>query len=76
MTKDEYLLKLVLSPLNAIQLDIIREKKQDVECGRSCIFDRERCRPVGRPHTKEVLRCELANRRFPIGLLVRKVDES
>ena len=76
MAKDEYLVKLFFSPLNAIQIDIIKEKTQDVECGRTCLFDRERCRPVGRPRNKEFQRCELANSRHPISQLVRKVDES
>lgn len=70
MEKDEYLVKVDFSPLNAIQIDIITQTKQKVNC--DCDDD---CKKVGRPQVKKIMRCEIANRRNSINRVIPKRNE-
>jgi len=79
MVKDVYHVKVDYSALNAIQLDIVTQKIQKVDCNGCWSWfkhgDDEECRPIGRPQVKKVMRCELANRRHSmVGIVLAAVD--
>lgn len=72
---EQYLVKVVFTPLNAIQLDMIKKKHH----GRDC--DRRDHKHYGRhdrhdsDNDESELRCELTNRRHLVNDIIRPIDE-
>lgn len=72
----EWLIKVDFKAINGIQLDLVTTVTQKTTCWNPFGRDPDICRPSGGKITKTVPRCELINRRFPMPLLIRKVDEA